>query len=51
LTFYGIEGEDFSHGVGLSLDVEKAAHEVVKQVAKEVHPPISIVSLDSKTAG
>jgi hydrogenase maturation protease len=45
LAIYGIEGKDFSPGVGLSLEVEKAAQEVVQRVVQDVHPTISIVEV------
>ena len=36
LTIYGIEGKQFSAGIGLSPEVEHAAQEVVEQMLKEV---------------
>jgi hydrogenase maturation protease len=51
LTIFGIEGKDFNHGVGLSLEVEKAAQEVVAHVAQDVHPLISVVSISDDGAG
>jgi hydrogenase maturation protease len=36
LTFYGIEGSDFSLGVGLSPQIEAAAPEVVARIASEI---------------
>ena len=36
LIVYAIEGKDFTAGLGLSPEVEKAMHEVVERVAHEV---------------
>ncbi len=37
LIVYGIEGKYFEPGVGLSLEVEKSAQEVVKHVKQDIH--------------
>lgn len=34
---YGIEGKCFEAGIGLSLEVEKSAQEVVKRVQQDIH--------------
>lgn len=39
LTIYGIEGEDFGNGVGLSESVIKAGELVVGQILKEIREP------------
>jgi hydrogenase maturation protease len=36
IIIYGIEGKDFSHGVGLSREVEKAVDNVVSSINKEI---------------
>ena len=37
LIVYGIEGKCFEAGIGLSLEVEKSAQEVVKRVKQDIH--------------
>lgn len=37
LIVYGIEGKCFEAGIGLSLEVEKSAQEVVKRVQQDIH--------------
>ena len=37
LIVYGIEGKCFEAGIGLSLEVEKSALEVVKRVKQDIH--------------
>jgi len=37
LIVYGIEGKCFESGIGLSLEVEKSALEVVKRVQQDIH--------------
>ncbi|MBI5928642.1 MAG: hydrogenase maturation protease [Chloroflexi bacterium] len=36
LTIYGIEGEDFTAGAPITPTVEKAAHEVIRQISAEI---------------
>ncbi|HWP48455.1 MAG TPA: hydrogenase maturation protease [Candidatus Limnocylindrales bacterium] len=38
LIVYGIEGKNFTAGLGFSSEVEAAAQEVVKQVLREIQP-------------
>jgi hydrogenase maturation protease len=47
LTIYGIEGKDFSPGIGLSPEVERAARQVGECVGHEVQPLIPIVPMGS----
>jgi hydrogenase maturation protease len=43
LGVYGIEGRDFSAGVGLSPAVEKSAIEVVERITKRVYSALPVI--------